>query len=60
MDKGIVAANINAPFRFQTTAFFLFKLMLENEKFDCGLKKPWKNKMQSGTIPWNGDFKHPG
>ena len=42
MDKGFIAANINAPFRFQTTAFFLFKLMLEDEKFDCGLTKPWK------------------
>ena len=53
MDKGIIAANINAPFRFQSTAFSSRKILtkLEDEKFDCGLKKPWKIKMQSGTIP---------
>ena len=62
MDKGIIAANINAPFRFQSTAFSSRKILtkLEDEKFDCGLKKPWNIKMQSVTIPWNCDFKHPG
>ena len=45
MDKGIIAANINAPFRFQSTALYSRKILtkLEDEKFDCGLKKPWKN-----------------
>ena len=41
MDKGIIAANINAPFRFQSTAFSSRKILtkLEDEKFDRGLKE---------------------
>ena len=43
MDKGIIATNINAPFKFQSTALYSRKNLtkLEDEKFDCGLKKPW-------------------
>ena len=60
MDKGIIAANINASFRCQTTAFFLFKFDALRWKIWLWFKEALENKMQSGTIPWNGDFKHPG
>ena len=53
MDKGIIAANINAPFRFQSTAFSSRKIStkLEDENLIVVQRSPGKIKMQSGTIP---------